>query len=62
MNNFQYDISRFWEKYCRETVFSTLVWVTTEKNNEKSGFEILKTVFRYLDIFQNNFFFDFNTC
>ena len=22
--DFQYGISRFWEKYCRETVFSTL--------------------------------------
>ena len=36
--------------------------VITEKNNEKSGFEIIKSVFRYLDLFQKNLFFDFNTC
>ena len=42
--DFQYGASRFWKKYGRETVFSTLngagnYW----KNNEKSGFEIIKT-------------------
>ena len=41
--DFQYGISRFWEKYGRETVFSTLhgagnYW----KKHEKSGFGIIK--------------------
>ena len=41
--DFQYGIFRFWEKYGREIIFSTLdgagnYW----KNNEKSGFEITK--------------------
>ena len=40
--DFQYGISRFWEKYGRETVFSTLDGAGNyKKNNEKSGFEIV---------------------
>ena len=36
--------------------------VITEKNNEKSGFEIIKNGVPILDIFQKNFLFYFNTC
>ena len=39
---FQYGVSRFWEKYSWETVFSTLDGaVIAGKNNEKLGFEII---------------------
>ena len=36
--------------------------VITGKNNEKLGSEIMKTIFRYLNIFWKNIFFAFNTC
>ena len=36
--------------------------VITEKNNEKSGFEIIKNGVPIFGHFSKNFLFDFNTC
>ena len=50
---FQYGVSRFWEKYSWEMVFSTLDGgVTAGKNNEKSGFEI---IINDISVFQHLF-------
>ena len=55
---FSYGVSRFWEKYGRETVFPTL----DGASNEKSGFDIIIngiSIFRHL--LKTTFFFAFNT-
>ena len=51
--DFQYGISRFWEKYGRETVFSTLDGAGNyKKNNEKSELVIKN----FKKIFLKNYF------
>ena len=58
---FQYSVSRFWEKYRRETVLSPLDGaVIAGKNNEKSGFEtIIKGILVFPHLFKKNYFWFF---
>ena len=58
IKDFQYDISRFWEKYGRETVFSTLDGAGNyKKNNEKSELVIIKNgILIFGHLFLKNYF------
>ena len=57
--DFQYGISRFWGKYGRETVFSTLDGAGNyKKNNEKSELVIKN----FKKIFFEKLFFAFHAC